>query len=92
MNASTASLSPPSPHREAIRLASDYVLKEFARQPSNISDKEWEEVTVRIGSLQRMKKVNGEDRERRHFSEALRDGYLLCQYVKFSTCNDHVDS
>lgn len=59
--------------------------------------KDWDEVEVRMRVLVRLERVwgrsahsspgtstSGEDRERKIFVDALRDGYVLCQYVFFS--------
>lgn len=58
--------------------------------------KDWDEVEVRMRVLVRLERVwgrsahsspgastSGEDRERKIFVDALRDGYVLCQYVFF---------
>jgi hypothetical protein len=52
--------------------------------------KDWEDVERRMSALGRMEKnwgrtsgtsSSGEERERKAFVEALKDGYVLCQYV-----------
>ena len=58
--------------------------------------KDWEEVELRMRALVRLERVwgrsahnspgtssSGEERERKIFVDALRDGYVLCQYVLF---------
>lgn len=62
---------------------------------SGLDQKEYEEVEPRLRNLARLERVwgksgagggganGGEERERRHFCEALRDGYVLCQCVSF---------
>jgi hypothetical protein len=58
--------------------------------------KDWEEVELRVRVLVRLERVwgrsahnspgtstSGEERERKTFVDALRDGYVLCQYVFF---------
>ncbi|EIN05999.1 hypothetical protein PUNSTDRAFT_136796 [Punctularia strigosozonata HHB-11173 SS5] len=109
MNTSTTSLTTAShfEHRELIRQASSLLCREMVRPPaqlrkSGISDREWEEVEVRLRQLARLERIwgksgagasqtnlaagggfgaAGEDRERRLFAEALRDGYVLCQFM-----------
>jgi hypothetical protein len=62
---------------------------------NGFSDQDYEEIEVRIRNLVRLERIwtkggggvasnsgvsaNGEERERRAFTEALRDGYVLCQ-------------
>jgi hypothetical protein len=60
---------------------------------NGFSDQDWEEIEVRMRNLVRLERIwgkgglaaasasgsNGEERERRAFCEALRDGYVLCQ-------------
>jgi hypothetical protein len=57
------------------------------------SDQDYEEIEVRMRNLVRLERIwggpqgtgsnglAGEERDRRAFTEALRDGYVLCQYV-----------
>jgi len=58
--------------------------------------KDWDAVEVRMRALVRLERVwgrsahsspgtstSGEERERKIFVDALRDGYVLCQYVFF---------
>jgi hypothetical protein len=68
--------------------------------------KDWEEVEIRTQALVRSEctwvkngSVSGgspasssEEKERRLFCDALKDGYVLCQYVTFSFCHRQLTS
>jgi hypothetical protein len=110
MNTSTTSLTTGShsEQRELVRQASSLLCREMIRPPAQlrktgISDREWEEVEIRLRQLARLERIwgksgaagasqsnfapgssfsaGGEDRERKLFAEALKDGYVLCQCV-----------
>ncbi|KAG9089691.1 hypothetical protein FS749_001139, partial [Ceratobasidium sp. UAMH 11750] len=57
-NASITSLA-PAPFREEIRSAASFLVKELARQPGHIKNKDWEEVQLRLGPLARAERVWG---------------------------------
>ncbi|KAF9511360.1 hypothetical protein BS47DRAFT_1263082, partial [Hydnum rufescens UP504] len=91
---STPSLLPLSPQREAIRTAASFILKESLRPPTDLGPltKQWnDEMESRTRALARLERswivssgtgtISGEERERKAFCEALRDGYVLCQFV-----------
>ncbi|KAJ7581275.1 hypothetical protein C8J56DRAFT_794068 [Mycena floridula] len=89
--------SPSNPeHRELIRTAASMLCKEIIKPPVHISRSEaalrdWEEVEVRTRALIRHERVwsksgfsgtsGVEERGRRLFCEALRDGLVLCQLM-----------
>lgn len=113
-NMSTSSItgSTLSPQREALRVASTFIVKEMAKPPPAVlrassttspygglagapagaKTDPWDEVERRLAPLVRVERIwgsstvgggtisgGGEDRERRIFCEALRDGYVLAQ-------------
>jgi len=79
--------------REAIRSATTVLCREMARSLPNLRDKgDWNHVERRLQVLTRAQRVwskspspavtsPAEERERRQFADAIRDGYVLCQYV-----------
>ncbi|KAF8189096.1 hypothetical protein K438DRAFT_1676847 [Mycena galopus ATCC 62051] len=85
-----------SEHRDLIRTATSMLCKEIVKPPAHTSRteaglKDWEEVEVRVHALARLERiwgkggirgsVGGEEREQRLFTEALRDGFVLCQLM-----------
>ncbi|KAG8745663.1 hypothetical protein FRC10_007360 [Ceratobasidium sp. 414] len=55
---STSSLA-PAPFHEEIRSATSFLVKELARQPGHIKNKDWEEVQLRLSPLARAERVWG---------------------------------
>jgi len=88
--------------REAIRSATALLCREMVRPPPNLRLKDdWDHVERRLQPLIRAQRVwskspspgtaaltsPAEERERKQFADAVRDGYVLCQYVFTSYCN-----
>ena len=82
--------------REVIRSATAVLCREMVRPPPNLRIKDdWDHVERRLHPLMRAQRVwskspspgfvafasPAEERERKQFADALRDGYVLCQYV-----------
>jgi hypothetical protein len=74
-------------HSEEVRTAISLLCKEMLQpgRSTRLGARDLEEIEMRMGALARLERaweetgVYGEERERKAFTQALQDGYVLCQ-------------